>query len=579
MFTHFPRHRLALHLSLIGLFGGLMPPGASGEDIQSPSIVYKVQVANERLEMTVNSSRLLTLDLKIPRAQVNNKDVVDLTPLSPNVIQIFAKKPGITQINLWDEKDHIHAIDVVVFGDARELSLVLQQQFPHATVTVRPSANSVILSGFVPEPDQAAQIQKIAEDYSPKVVNLLKVGGVQQVLLHVKVMEVSRTKLRQLGFDFWTNNSSFFLASTPSGLLNATSAAGQTVGGFGAPATSAAGDTIRLGVVSDNFAFFGFIDALRQYQLAKVMAEPNLVTVSGRPAYFNSGGEFPILIPSGLGTVSVDFKKFGTQVDFVPMVLGNGNIHLDVKPRISFLDNTLSVTTQGITVPGLNVREVDTGVEMKAGQTLAIAGLVQDRTEYSNSGIPYLADLPYFGALFRKVKEQKNEIELVVMVTPELVEPMNPCDVPPCGPGMASRDLTDCELYWKGHPEVPSCGPCAAGDCLWGGEGGGGPMGPGPEAVPVPQPATAPGAPSAPSGPIAPKPPQARGPADAKTSWSAPRSSGVSGGSVDSAQPVTYGQPISSNRSRPQNPRSNSPAASQLAEPNLIGPVGYDVVK
>jgi len=182
--------------------------------------------------------------------------VVDLTPLSPNVIQIFAKKPGITQINLWDEKDHVHAIDVVVFGDARELSLVLQQQFPHATVTVRPSANSVILSGFVPEPDQAAQIQKIAEDYSPKVVNLLKVGGVQQVLLHVKVMEVSRTKLREMGFDFWTNNNSFFLSSTPSNLIIPNLSSGS----FAPPATSGL-DTVRFGVVSDNFAFFGLIDA------------------------------------------------------------------------------------------------------------------------------------------------------------------------------------------------------------------------------------------------------------------------------------------------------------------------------
>ena len=133
------------------------------------------------------------------------------------------------------------------------------------------------------------------------------------------------------------------------------------------------------------------------------MAEPTLVTVSGRPAFFNSGGEFPILIPAGLGTVSVEFKKFGTQVDFVPIVLGNGNIRLEVKPRVSFVDPTLSVTSQGITVPGLNVREVDTGVEMKAGPD------IRDRRDWCrtarsphNRGIPYLADLPYIGAAFRK---------------------------------------------------------------------------------------------------------------------------------------------------------------------------------
>jgi pilus assembly protein CpaC len=561
MFTQSFRRQLALHLALIGLVAGLAPPGAAAQDLSSPSIVHKIQTANERLEMTVNSSRLLTLDLKIPRAQVNNKDVVDLTALSPNVIQIFAKKAGITQVNLWDEKNQIHSIDVVVYGDARELSLVLQQQFPHATVMVRPSANSVILSGFVPEPDQAAQIQLIAQDYYPKVVNLLKVGGVQQILLHVKVMEVSRTKLRELGFDFWTNNRSFFLSSTVSGLA----VPNASPSGVFAPTGL---ETARFGVVGDNAAFFGLIDALREYDLAKIMAEPTLVTVSGRPAFFNSGGEFPILIPAGLGTVSVEFKKFGTQVDFVPIVLGNGNIRLEVKPRVSFVDPSLSVTAQGITVPGLNVREVDTGVEMKAGQTFAIAGLMQNRLETTNRGIPYLADLPYFGAAFRKTHEKRNEVELVVMVTPELVEPMDACDVPPCGPGTSSASPNDCDLYWKGHVEVPSCGPCSAGDCLWGGEGPGGGIDVGPEMVPTPAPAangvkpSEPGTPGGKSGSNAPRP-----------------SARVGSANLTYPSSLAPGSPGQYNRSKPQTPRSNANASKEPAEPSLIGPVGYEVVK
>jgi pilus assembly protein CpaC len=545
---------------------------AAADNIVSPPITRKIDNITDRLEMVINTSRLLTLDLKIPRAQVNNKDVVDLQALSPNTIQISAKKAGVTQVNLWDEKGQIHAIDVLVFADPRPLTMLLQSQFPHATIKVTPSNSGVILSGLVTDPDDAAQIIKIAEDYYPKVISRIRVAGVQQILLHVKVLEVSRTKLREMGFDFWTSNQSFFLASTPSGLLNSTSAAGTSAGGlWAAPATSAAGDTFRFGVVSDNFAFFGFLDALRQYQMAKVMAEPTLVTVSGRPAFFNSGGEFPILIPSGLGTTSVDFKKFGTQVDFVPVVLDNGNIRLEVKPRISFLDNTLSVTTQGITIPGLNVREVDTGVEMKAGQTFAIAGLVQNRTEYSNTGIPYLADLPYFGAAFRKVKEDMNEIELIIMVTPELVEPMNPADVPPCGPGMTSRSPNDCELYWKGYSEVPAGGPCGASDCLWGNEGtsGGIPMpgnewGPKPAAQPG-QPAPAGGAPTA---------------APGTTQATGPRSSATAGnGPLDPSQPAPSAQSVRYSRGNPQDPRIASRPGPIPPEPDLIGPTGYDVVK
>jgi pilus assembly protein CpaC len=255
-------------------------------------------------------------------------------------------------------------------------------------------------------------------------------------------------------------------------------------------------------------------------------------------------------------------------VDFVPIVLGNGNIRLEVKPRVSFLDNTLSVTTQGITVPGLNVREVDTGVEMKSGQTLAIAGLVQDRKEYSKTGIPYLADLPYFGALFRKVKETNNEIELVVMVTPELVDPLDPCDVPPCGPGMASRSPTDCEMYWKGYSEVPSCGPCATGDCLWGGGGVGGPIGVGPESIPTPAPASNGAAPTEPGG------------SSGKSGYNGPRSSPATGSiPLEPSQRVIVGPPSQYNRSKPQSSRPNAAASREAAEPNLIGPVGYDVVK
>ncbi len=556
MFASRPWRLLASSLCLAQLSAGLFCSAprelAAEEPLSSPPIMHHVQATTERMEMTVNTSRLLTLDLKVPRAQVNNKDILDLTALSPNSIQVFAKKPGVTQVNLWDEKNQIHTLDVAVFGDARELQMVLKSQFPHATVNVTPSATSVILSGYVPEADQAVQIVKIAEDYYPKVINSLKVGGAQQVLLHVKVLEVSRTKLRNLGFDFWSNNHSFFAASSPSGLLNLNGAAGTQSGAFPAPSTSGAGgDTIRFGIVSGPSAFFGFLEALRTYNLAKVMAEPTLVAVSGSPAHFNDGGEFPILIPAGLGTVSVDFKSFGSQVDFVPLVMGNGVISLDVRPRISFLDSTLSVTTQGVTIPGLSVREAITHVELKAGQTLAIAGLVQNRTEYQNNGIPGLADLPYFGAAFRNVHEQINEVELLILVTPELVEPLDPCDVPPCLPGSASASPNDHQLYWEGRGEVPAPGPCGVGGCHTGCGGScgcnqSGMVGPSGAAVPSP-------------------------------AYTGPRAPAEMGSTpLDPNVPVLYGQQSGGGgRSWANRPCPSSP----LTEPSLIGPTGYENVK
>ena len=442
----------------------------SAQQLESAQIVHKVVGPSDRLEMTVNGSRMLTLDQKIPRAQVNNREILDLTPLSPTEVQVFAKKAGVTQINLWNEEGEVHTIDVVVFGDARELTMLLQSQFPHSNIKVTPLANSVVLSGFIERSDQVPQIIRIAEDYYPKVVNNLEVGGVQQVLLHCKLMEVSRTRLRAIGMDFATSNGADFLVSSVGGLINSVANNAQTV-------TAAADTTLSFGLVDGDDTFFGFLELVRQHNLGEVLSDPTLVAISGRPAYFLAGGEFPVLVPQSLGTVTITFKEFGTRLDMVPLVLGNGNIRLEVRPQVSELDDTRSVTVAGVQVPALRTREVETAVEMRAGQTLALAGLVQKRTVAVTTGVPFLADLPYFGVPFRRNRETTEEIELLVLVTPELVEPLEAHEVPPCPPGSSSESPNEFDFYLRGHIEVPSCGPCGPGgncgpngDCGHGGD-------------------------------------------------------------------------------------------------------------
>ena len=176
--------------------------------------------------------------------------------------------------------------------------------------------------------------------------------------------------------------------------------------------------------LNSNASFFGFIQALQQNNLIKTLAEPTLVTVSGRPAYFLAGGSVPYPIPSGLGTTSVAFKDFGTQVDFVPIVLGNGNVRLEVRPQVSALDYSIELNINGSLVPGFTVRTVDTGVELKVGQTLALAGLIQSRIESTKRQVPWIGDLPVIGTLFRSVSESMNEVELLILVRPELAEAM-----------------------------------------------------------------------------------------------------------------------------------------------------------
>ncbi|NLE37070.1 MAG: hypothetical protein GX621_03500 [Pirellulaceae bacterium] len=226
---------------------------------------------------------------------------------------------------------------------------------------------------------------------------------------------------------------------------------------------NAAKDLFSFQIVQGSSAFLGLLEALREDKLLKILAEPTLVTISGRPASFTVGGEIPILVPQSLGTSAIEYKKYGTQLDFVPIVLGNGKIRLEVRPKVSELDPASGIVLSGINVPGLRSREVETGVEMNAGQTLAIAGLVQTRLETSRRGLPWVSDVPYLGALFRRMEDENNEIELLILVTPELVDPLDPHEVPPCGPGMETTNPNDWELYMKGYIEVPKC--CNDGSC------------------------------------------------------------------------------------------------------------------
>jgi pilus assembly protein CpaC len=223
---------------------------------------------------------------------------------------------------------------------------------------------------------------------------------------------------------------------------------------------SAGGETLKFGIVDSGNQFFGLLRLLRRNNLAKVMADPTVVAIDGRPASFNSGGEFPIIVPAGLGQVAIEFREFGTRLDFVAKVRGDSRIWLEVRPTISEIDPGRSVLINGTSVPGIRSRFVDTAVEMKAGQTLALAGLLQIRTESQSVGIPGLADIPYLGAVFRSNLEVQNEVELLILVTPNFASPMDCNEVPVGRPGFNSASPLDQELYLKGYIEVPAtCGP------------------------------------------------------------------------------------------------------------------------
>jgi pilus assembly protein CpaC len=517
------------------------------KDENAPGVKFKVLGQAERMTMIVNTSRIVEFPFDVPKMLVNNPDLVRVVPLSPKSVQISAIKQGTTQLNVWSSDDQITSIDIAINGDVQELEGVLKTEFPDAALRLRTLNSSLHISGFVPKAESVSQILGIARDYFPNVINGMTVGGVQQVVLHVKVMEVSRTKLRTLGFDWANISGGGTVAQGVSGLLNATTGVASPSGGT----------TLRFGLVDGSNNFQGFLEALERNDLAQLLSEPTLTTVSGRPASFQVGGEFPVPVQQSLGVTTIEYKKYGTQIDFVPIVLGNGNVRLDVRAEVSEED-----TSRG--AGALKTRNAETGAEMKTGQTLAIAGLVYNKKDAQVRGFPWLMDMPWVGAAFRRTDHEENEVELIIMVTPEFCEAMDASEVPPCGPGQLSASPTDVELYYRGYLEVPKA--CGNGNCPPGFRGIGKE---GSEELPTP----------AASGGQSARRPVPSQPASYPPHRTAqqPRTAAVGTGAT-SAKTVSA-SPSRSNRSNASNPAGGLAKPSATAKPKLIGPLGYDEIR
>jgi pilus assembly protein CpaC len=425
-------------------------------------MVFQVISPRTSLTMIESTSRVLETRGRISRVDGFDPDIIKITTL-PNIanqIRVQAVSPGVTAITLVDEFDNTFHIDVDVSGDVRQLEAVIRRAFPDANVHAVKVKDSVLLLGWVNQMDQLTPIIEIAEQFHPKVLNYLKVGGVQQVMLKVKMMEVQRDKIRLLGFNFQALAKHGFVASTPGALTPLQDATLPFNGppGVDINPKTLANTTAAFGVTSDSFSFLGFLEALKQENLLKILAEPNLVTVNGRPASFLSGGEFPILVPQSLGTLSVQYKEFGVRLEFVPFVLGGGRLRLDVAPEVSDRDPANSITLNGTTVPALTTRRTNTQVEMTFGETLIIAGLINKRITASSSAVPVLGEVPWLGAAFRRVNYDEQETELLIMVTPELVSGFAPGTGPFGGPGSTTTSPTDGELFGLGLLEVPKTG-------------------------------------------------------------------------------------------------------------------------
>jgi pilus assembly protein CpaC len=398
----------------------------------------KHQEISQVLRLKVGQSKVLRTPFALSRISVADPDIADLILISEREIYVNGLAPGVTNITMWG-KSRFTSATVTVEADLTLLKEKLHQILPKEKIGAEAAGDAIVLSGEVSGPVAQNTAISLATPYAggkkEKVVNLMHVGGVQQVMLEVRVAEINRLVAERIGVNF--------NAVAPGGnfgvnQINALAAVTNLARTFGGTPT-APGTTFTQTLAPNLTALGGwtaagtlwtvFMDLLKQNNLGRVLAEPNLVTTSGQKASFLAGGEFPIPVPqSGIGgaaTITIEFKKFGVQLEFTPTVLDDGKIAVKVHPIVSELDFTLStVTISNFVVPGLRTREMDTHVEVRDGQTFAIAGLLSDISRNVINKFPVLGDIPVLGVLFRSTNFQKNETELVALVTPHLVKPM-----------------------------------------------------------------------------------------------------------------------------------------------------------
>jgi pilus assembly protein CpaC len=439
-----------------------------------------VNLAARAMQVPLYKSQLIRLTGPAARVSVGNPDVADILILRASQLYVLGKDLGTTNVLLWDKNDNlVDAIEVEVTHDLRSLKKKLYDLLPNEKIEVRSAQRNIILSGNVSNVTNMDAALKIARGYfaqftavdstefeqegasasevsSGEVINLMTVGGVQQVMLEVKVAEISRTELRRLDvrFNSILNNSSRWAWGAVNGgatfpdavfppndiripVFDGDAPLGPVIDEFAPNDLSIADKGFFASLLTENALFNVAFDAAKENGLAKVLAEPTLTTQTGQVAEFLSGGEFPIPVPQGgaNNAVTIEFKEFGVGVKFVPVVLDNGRINLKLNISVSELvsGNTVGIEVDGVTssfiIPALTKRSAVSTVELADGQTIGIAGLINENLREVVTKFPGLGSIPVIGALFRSQEFIKGETELLILVTPHLASPIGPRQV------------------------------------------------------------------------------------------------------------------------------------------------------
>ncbi|MEL7214450.1 MAG: type II and III secretion system protein family protein [Pseudomonadota bacterium] len=385
----------------------------------------------DRINVPIDRAVVIETDRPVGELSIANPSIADVAVLGENNLYILGRATGRTTLTLVDDVGLLLAnVDVQVAPDVTEFKERLEEILPGEPIEVRTANNGIVLSGTVSGARKITKALELAERYSPDAVtNLLSVGGSQQVMLEVRFAEVQRAVAKQLGSSL------------------ATSFADGNVGGTGGtrtllqndnltnlfdndPATGVTGAAgvaggLLLNFAAGNVAVSALFEALETQGMVRTLAEPNLVAISGQEASFLAGGEYPIPVADGNGGITVDYREFGVELGFIPTVVDEDLINLKLATAVSALDTTVTLNIGGVTVNAFTVRRAETTIELRDGESFAIAGLIQDDFNDLKNAVPWLSDVPVLGTLFRSTQFSRDQSELVVIITPHLVSPVD----------------------------------------------------------------------------------------------------------------------------------------------------------
>jgi pilus assembly protein CpaC len=443
---------------LIGLLAGVWlatSPAASEPEAQP--LLREGEVL--QIEIPVGRSTVIEPGWMASEVAVADDEIADVKVINPGRIMIIGRAVGATDISIWDPDGKRWEARVAVHVDMEQLRRTLEEVLPGATLELTQSEDVLIVAGVLRQAEHADSLRRFLDAAEIRYVDMSRVAGLQQVMIKVRVAEANRIAIRSLGINAVHSGDSFFGGSTIGGNPNSID--------IGIPGGQPAQDNLNFAFlqsasVGDAVTLFGgfpgldfelFIEALEDNQYLRTLAEPTLVAMSGEKASFLAGGEFPIPIASagagGATQITIEWKEFGVRLNFLPTVLGDGAIRLQVAPEVSDLSDIGAVEVEGFRIPSLVTRRAATTLVMRSGQTFAMAGLLDRNVAARSQKVPGLGSIPILGPLFRSVRYEQGDTEMLVLATVELVEPMDTqADLPM--PGDTHKPPNSWELYAEG---------------------------------------------------------------------------------------------------------------------------------